>query len=58
MRVYKDLDLVEHLGSGVPRILESYLKECFMFSDNFLRMSFPASKTITPPSCPPKLWSW
>lgn len=29
MRVYKDLDLVEHLGSGVPRILESYLKEYF-----------------------------
>ncbi|RYG09219.1 MAG: hypothetical protein EOO07_24230, partial [Chitinophagaceae bacterium] len=29
------------LGSGIPRILESYPKECFKFSDNFLRMSFP-----------------
>lgn len=43
MRIYKDLKLVEHLGSGVPRILESYPKECFKFSANFLRMSFPSS---------------
>lgn len=41
MRIYKDLGLVEQLGSGVPRILESYSKECFKFSDNFLRMTFP-----------------
>jgi ATP-dependent DNA helicase RecG len=41
MRIYKDLDLVEQLGSGIPRILESYPRECFKFSDNFLRMSFP-----------------
>ena len=41
MRVFKDLDLVEQLGSGVPRILETYSKTCFKFSDNFLRMFFP-----------------
>jgi predicted HTH transcriptional regulator len=41
MRIYKDVDLVEQLGSGVPRILEHYNKECFKFSDNFLRMTFP-----------------
>jgi len=29
------------LLSGVPRILESYGKDCFTFSDHFLRMSFP-----------------
>jgi ATP-dependent DNA helicase RecG len=43
MRVFKDLDLVEHLGSGVPRILQTYSKDCFKFSENFLRMSFPAA---------------
>lgn len=43
MRIFKDVGLVEQLGSGVPRILESYGKECFHFSDNFLRMSFPSS---------------
>lgn len=41
MRIFKDLGLVEQLGSGIPRILESYGKECFKFSDNFLRMTFP-----------------
>lgn len=41
MRVFKDVDLVEQLGSGIPRILETYGKECFQFSANFLRMVFP-----------------
>jgi len=41
MRIFKDLGMVEQLGSGVPRILESYGKECFTFSENFLRMVFP-----------------
>jgi predicted HTH transcriptional regulator len=47
MRIFKDLDLVEHLGSGVPRILETYGRECFKFSDNFLRMIFPAAGQVT-----------
>jgi predicted HTH transcriptional regulator len=42
MRVFRDLDLVEHLGSGIPRILQHYGKECFTFFPNFLRMTFPA----------------
>ncbi len=41
MRIYKDLDMVEHLGSGIPRILQSYEQECFIFTDNFLRMILP-----------------
>ena len=47
MRIFKDLDLVEHLGSGVPRILKSYGKECFKFTENFLRMTFPATGQVT-----------
>ena len=47
MRVFRDLDLVEHLGSGVPRILRTYGKECFRFTENFLRMTFPASEQVT-----------
>ncbi|MGF1922989.1 MAG: HTH domain-containing protein [Bacteroidia bacterium] len=46
MRIYKDLELVEQLGSGIPRILESYSEECFKFSDHFLRMTFPIHKQI------------
>ena len=41
MRIFKDLDLVEHLGSGIPRILEAYSTDCFRFTENFLRMTFP-----------------
>ena len=37
MRVFRDLDLVEHLGSGIPRILRAYGKDCFRFTENFLR---------------------
>ena len=40
MRIYKDLEMVAQLGSGIPRILETYGKECFHFSENFLRMVF------------------
>jgi predicted HTH transcriptional regulator len=47
MRVYKDLGMVEQLGSGVPRILQAYNKDCFKFSENFLRMTFPASKKLS-----------
>ncbi len=47
MRVYKDLGMVEQLGSGVPRILQAYNKDCFKFSENFLRMTFPASEKLS-----------
>ncbi|MCY4298065.1 MAG: putative DNA binding domain-containing protein [Flavobacteriaceae bacterium] len=40
MRVFKDLELVEYLGSGIPRILEYYDKKCFVFLDHFLRIVF------------------
>jgi predicted HTH transcriptional regulator len=40
MRIYKDLDMVEQLGSGVPRILRTYNKDSFVFMNNFMRMIF------------------
>ena len=46
MRIYKDLELVEQLGSGIPRILGHYGKESFSFSDNFLRMTFIAKEAV------------
>ena len=54
MRIFKDLDMVEHLGSGIPRILRFYSKSCFLFSENFIRMSFPVPEgiDITPPGPP------
>jgi predicted HTH transcriptional regulator len=43
MRVFRDVDLVEFLGSGLPRILESYGTKCFKLSDNFLRVILPVA---------------
>ena len=45
MRVFKDLAMVEQLGSGVPRILRAYSKESFVFMDNFTRMVFAKNKS-------------
>jgi len=47
MRIFRDLRLVEQLGSGVPRILQTYSYECFRFSENFVRMTFPISNKLT-----------
>ncbi len=41
MRIFKDLEMVEQLGSGVPRILRSYTKENFVFMNHFTRMILP-----------------
>ena len=40
MRVYRDLDLVEQLGSGMNRILQVYPKNIFHFSENFMEVCF------------------
>lgn len=44
MRVYRDLRLVEQLGSGIHRILKAYDKSIFKMSANFLEISFPFEK--------------
>jgi ATP-dependent DNA helicase RecG len=38
MRVYRDLRLVEQLGSGIHRILKVYDQSVFKISDNFLEI--------------------
>ncbi|WGK70385.1 putative DNA binding domain-containing protein [Candidatus Haliotispira prima] len=40
MRIYRDLKLVEQLGSGVDRILHAYSQDIFCFSENFLEVCF------------------
>ncbi len=44
MRIFKDVNLVEQLGSGMRRILEKYDKSIFEVSDNFVVVSFPFNK--------------
>ena len=40
IRVFKDVELIENIGSGVLRILDAYDKSCFRFMEHFLRVSF------------------
>lgn len=40
IKVFKDVDLIENVGSGILRILNSYDKSCFQFLDHYLRVSF------------------
>jgi len=41
MRVFKDLELVEQLGSGMRRIMEVYDESIFEFTPNFMFVTFP-----------------
>lgn len=41
MKVFNDLDLVEQMGTGIIRILQSYDKDSFEFFPNFIRVTFP-----------------
>ena len=41
MRIFRDLDYVEQLGSGIHRILKAYPQDIFKITDNFLVISFP-----------------
>ncbi len=47
MRVFRDLEIVEHLGSGVPRILNAYGKDAFEIRDSYLRIVFRYAKPIS-----------
>ena len=41
MRVFRDVDLVESLGTGLQRVLKVYNEESFVFMDNFMRVVIP-----------------
>jgi predicted HTH transcriptional regulator len=52
MRIYRDVELVESLGSGIPRILKAYGEDCFTFTDNFIRIILPVNSSVS--SCCPE----
>ncbi len=43
MRVFKDVGLVEQLGSGMSRILKAYDEGIFEISEHFIKVIFPFS---------------
>lgn len=52
MRIFKDLELVEQLGTGIMRILRVYDKNVYEFSDNFIRVNFEFKDSSSLPSSP------
>jgi len=50
MRVLKDVGLVEHLGSGMGRILKAYDKSVFTFENDFIIVTFPFAEGFTLPN--------
>lgn len=44
MKVFNDLNLVEQMGTGIIRILQSYNKKVFEFFPNFIRVTFPFNR--------------
>ena len=46
MRVFKDVQLVEQLGSGMERIMSVYDKSIFEFLPNFLRVNLYFDKDV------------
>ena len=47
MRIFRDVEMVESLGSGMPRIMQVYGRECFTFMEHFIRFTVPFYKDIT-----------
>lgn len=45
MRVFKDVGLVEQLGSGMSRILKFYDKNIFEISEHYIKVIFPFSSS-------------
>ena len=41
MRVFRDMDLVEQIGSGMSRILAAYDRSIFKFTPNFMTVTLP-----------------
>ena len=52
MRVFKDLDFVEQLGSGMTRILSAYDKSIFSFTSHFMTVRFDYPEGATPQVTP------
>jgi len=50
MRVFKDVGLVEQLGSGMSRILKVYDRSIFNISEHFIKVEFPFSVSDVNPN--------
>jgi len=47
MRIFKDLEYVERLGSGIPSVVAKYGRSIFNFYPSYIRFVMPFTKLIT-----------
>jgi predicted HTH transcriptional regulator len=47
MRVFRDLEIVEQLGSGIPRILTAYGRDAFVLRKSFVRVTMLYAEPIS-----------
>ena len=47
MRVFRDVEMVEALGSGMPVILRKYGCEAYSFSPHFIHLMIPVNENVT-----------
>lgn len=46
MKIFSDLDIVDHTGHGVPIIIEKYGREAFDISDNHIIVTIPFNQEV------------
>ncbi len=46
MKIFSDLDIVDHTGHGVPIIIEKYGREAFEINDNYIIVTIPFNKMV------------
>lgn len=46
MRIFKDLEFVERLGSGMPHIVRKYGRNIFKFMTSMIQFAFPFDRSI------------
>lgn len=46
MKIFSDLDIVDHTGHGVPIIIEKYGREAFEINDNHIIVTIPFDKQV------------
>ena len=50
MRVFRDMELVEQIGSGMSRILKAYNRSIFELSPSFTVVTFPFEEAFISPN--------
>ena len=46
MKIFSDLDIVDHTGHGIPTIVERYGKDVFSINDNYILITIPFDEEV------------